>query len=515
MAFWNRKKQTLAADSKALAPSSGGVNQIALDNLINFVTGMGTSKDQTRYSKYMPEVGIDRMTADAIFRSSWLGKRVVTTIADDMVREWRTPMWDGSQDEDGIFDITREEKRLRVAKRVLSALKWARQFGGSIIVMITKDARTKEAMAQPLNIDRVKKGDLVNLVVYDRWRVYGTPPDKRDYSNADLLVPYLNQSMDDQNFGYPEHYYLSDTSVKVHHSRCIRFDGEELSWCEWSRNAMWHDSVYKSILKSLTSYDTLMAGCSTMVTQANLDVMMAGGLTDALASDEGTTQLLKRYELLNLMKSLFGLVVLDKDSEALDRKPLSALTGITDLCNRFALDVSGAADVPLTRLFGQSATGMNATGEGDQVNYENHLHAKQESDLTPQMIQLDQVMVRSALGRCPDDYRFTWNPLRQESDGDKATNELKRAQRDAIYLDRKVVQRKAAATELRSAGVMPNLTQDDVDAAGKADEKALTDPEPPKVPTNGKPFGAPGEPVPGEGEEVATEEKLRAAKAMA
>jgi phage-related protein (TIGR01555 family) len=501
--MWPFKKQLIVADdTKALTRS---FNPMAADNLVNFVTGMGTSRDQTRYSRYLPETGIDRMTADSIFRGSWLGKRVITTIADDMVREWRKVMWDDSQDDDGVFAVTREEDRLQVAKRVHTALKWGRQFGGAIMVMITKDATSRAALAEPLDVERVKQGDLLNLVNYDRWRIYGTPPEHRDYNNTDLLVPYLNQSLDDPNYGLPEFYHLADTSVKVHNSRCIRFDGEELSWYEWSRNAMWHDSVYKSIIKALTSYDTLMAGCSTMVTQANLDILSAGGLTDALSTDVGTTNLLKRYELLNMMKSVFGIVVLDKESETLDRKPLSALAGVTDLCNRFALDVAGAADVPISRLFGQSASGMNATGEGDLVNHENHIHARQKSSLSPQMAKLDQVLVRSALGYMPDDYRSEWNPLRQQNDADKATNEQKRAARDAIYIDRKVVTRKAVATELRAAGIMPNLTQEDVDAAGEADEKATTAPPPPVIPGNVAAVGEFGKPVAGE-EDAITEQ---------
>ena len=493
--MWPFKKQLVVTDAetKALTSTRGGVNAFALDNLINFASGMGTHRDQSTYGRYLPDTQIDRMTADAIFGSSWLGKRVITTIADDMVREWRNTMWDGSQDDDGIFDIIREEERVQVPKRVHTALKWGRQFGGAILVMITKDALTRGALAEPLDVERVKKGDLLNLVSYDRWRIYGTPPDKRDYSNADILVPYLNQTLDDPNYGYPEHYYLSDTSVKIHHSRCIRFDGDELSWYEWSRNAMWHASAYKSILKSLMSYDALMAGCATMVNQANLDIMSLANLTDFLGTDEGTAQLLKRYEMLNLMKSLYGLVVLDKEQETLDRKPLTALTGVTDLCNRFALDVSGAAGVSLTHLFGQPMTGFS-NGENDITNDEARIKARQKSNLSPQMAQLDQVLVRSALGRMPDDYRSVWNPLRQQDDGDQATNELKRAQRDAAYIDRKVVTREAAARELRAAGTLTNFTQDDIDAAKKADEDAAKAPPapPPPIPGMGKAANALG-----------------------
>src|SRR5512141_126841 len=173
--MWPFKK---AADSTALAPVvSRTPNRQAMDNLVNFVMGMGTMGDRTQFTRYTPESCVDRVTADAIFRTSWLGKRVVTTIADDMTSMWRKHLWDGSQDDaKGIFGLQQEEKRLQVRKRVHSTLKFGRQFGGAIMVMLTKDARFREALAGPLDVTKVKKGDLLNLLVYDRWRIYGQPP---------------------------------------------------------------------------------------------------------------------------------------------------------------------------------------------------------------------------------------------------------------------------------------------------------------------------------------------------
>jgi phage-related protein (TIGR01555 family) len=447
--------------------------KMALDNLRNFVTGMGTMSDKAEHSHYFPEVGMSRNTASAIVRSSWVAKRIVNTVADDMVREWRDVMWDGSQDDevDGVFGIQQEEKRLKVRKRVHTAIKWARQFGGSLIVMVIKGQTGKQQMELPLEVEKIKKGSLLNLVVYDRWRLYGTPPDKRDFTvNPDILVPYLNQTLDDPNYGSPEFYFLADTSSKIHHSRCIRFDGEELDWYEWNRNAMWHDSVLKSVERVLKSYGTLMAGCLKLVTEASLDVVSAKGFSDLLSTDGGTNQAQIRYQMLNLMKSMYGLVVLDKEDESYERKPMT-FSGLRDLLDRMSLDVAGAANMPVSKIFGQSATGLNATGEGDSQNYENDISGRQESDLSPQMTQLDEVLVRSALGRMPPDFRFEWKPLRQTTPAQQAQIDYQVAQRDGIYLQNEVVRPVAVARELRFAGTYPNLTQEDVDEAEDVGEQ--------------------------------------------
>lgn len=455
---------------------------VASDGLMNFVTGMGTSSDATTHSRYMPEVGLDRQQCDSLARSSWLGAKVRDCIVDDMVSEWRKPMWDGSQDDDGVFDIEKEEQRLQVPKRVHSGAKWGRHYGGNIMVMVIKGQTTRQQMAEPLDVEKVKKGDLINLVNYDRWRVYATPPDKRDYSkDASTFVPYLNQNFDDPNFGLPEFYYLSDTSLKVHQSRCIRFGGVELPWIEWQKNAMWDDSIYKVIARSLTAYDELMSACRQLVKKASCDVFGAEGLVEQLADADGTAAAQQRYQALAFMMSVYNIAVIDKDKENFDRKPLT-FAGLRELADRFALDVAGAADVPLTRLFGQAPSGLNTDGDSQAKNYNKHIKARQVANLSPQMQQLDQVLVRSALGYMPDDYKSEWCPLNQLSETENAAIGYQNAQRDQLNVTNKITTREACAIELRSKN--PNLPKDIVDKAKAADElaakQAAAVPEPSK-----------------------------------
>jgi hypothetical protein len=52
-------------------------------------------------------------------------------------------------------------------------------------------------------------------------------------------------------------------------------------------------------------------------------------------------------------------------------------------------DRRGRADIPVTRLLGTSAKGLNATGEGDNDNYDEMVSARQETDLRPNLERLD------------------------------------------------------------------------------------------------------------------------------
>ena len=148
------------------------------------------------------------------------------------------------------------------------------------------------------------------------------------------------------------------------------------------------------------------------------------------------------------MKSIINMALLDGD-ETMDRLTLN-LSGVAQVIETFMTWISGAADIPLTRLFGTSAKGMNATGEGDLKNYYNSLRSKQSSQLNPSLSWLDQVLARSAVGHMPEDFTFEWNPLEQQNDVDIAHGELLRSQKDETYYNMGVVKKSQIQRRLQS-----------------------------------------------------------------
>ncbi|MFP3681974.1 DUF1073 domain-containing protein, partial [Pseudomonas sp. SIMBA_041] len=62
------------------------------------------------------------------------------------------------------------------------------------------------------------------------------------------------------------------------------------------------------------------------------------------------------------------------------------------------LDISGASEIPVTRLFGRSPAGMNATGESDLQNYYEVVQQQQESTLGPILDKLLPIICMSEFG---------------------------------------------------------------------------------------------------------------------
>jgi phage-related protein (TIGR01555 family) len=187
---------------------------------------------------------------------------------------------------------------------------------------------------------------------------------------------------------------------------------------------------------------------------------------------------MQRYALAGQMKSLVNMMLLDGDSETLERNQLT-FSGLGEILDKLMIWVSGAADIPMTRLFGQGAAGLNATGEGDMRNYYDAVGSMQEAQFRPDLEQLDEVMVRSALGEMPDDAMWRWEPLYQESGTELAQQDLAQAQTDDIRLQQGVVKPSHVMKRLQGDDKYA-LTDEDVERAERIereDAEGFADPD--------------------------------------
>ena len=86
-------------------------------------------------------------------------------------------------------------------------------------------------------------------------------------------------------------------------------------------------------------------------------------------------------------------------------------TGLKDVYDSMCLDVSGASRIPVTKLFGRSPAGMNATGESDLKNYYDYVDSLREGTLRPILERLLPVILLSSIGYVPDDLDVQFPPL--------------------------------------------------------------------------------------------------------
>lgn len=109
------------------------------------------------------------------------------------------------------------------------------------------------------------------------------------------------------------------------------------------------------------------------------------------------------------VKSNFGILLVNKDDEITNTQ--YTFTGLQEVYDSMCLDLAGASRIPVTKLFGRSPAGMNATGESDLQNYYDYVDTLRESKLKPIIYKLLPVIAMSAWGAIPDDIDIAFPPL--------------------------------------------------------------------------------------------------------
>ena len=93
-------------------------------------------------------------------------------------------------------------------------------------------------------------------------------------------------------------------------------------------------------------------------------------------------------EQINLLVSIFRTLFLDKSDDFEFKSP--SFGGLADIKDRFARRLAAAAGIPMTRFWGTSPVGLNATGEGDMKNYAAHVAALQNRMLVTPYEMIDR-----------------------------------------------------------------------------------------------------------------------------
>ena len=164
--------------------------------------------------------------------------------------------------------------------------------------------------------------------------------------------------------------------------------------------------------------------------EAKVDVVTVPNLSEHLSSADTTAQLSARFAYAAAMKSINNLLLLG-DGETWARQRVD-FAGLPEMVRTFLQVAAGAADIPVTRLLGQSPAGLSATGDSDTRNYYDMIAARQELDLRPQLERLDRLILASE-GLAPDALTFAFRPLWQMDAAIAATVALTKAQATQIY----------------------------------------------------------------------------------
>ncbi|MCO5152569.1 MULTISPECIES: anti-CBASS protein Acb1 family protein [unclassified Shinella] len=371
----------------------------ANDSLRSVVAGLGDPLRDKAATTFYGFQQLDPVQLSNIYRSNWLGKKIINIPAMDAVRKGRD--WQAEQDQ--IELIEAEEKRLGFWNKLLEVKTKARLWGGAALLIGTGETD----LMKPLEAERIGKGGIKYLTVLSR---------------RDVTTGEIEQDVLSEYFGRPGYYEVTGRAemVRIHPSRLAVFLGAPHAddLIAQSINQGWGDSVLEAVYTAVRNADATAANIASLVFEANVDVFRVPDFMASLSDQEYRNRLMERFTLAATAKGVNKALILDKEEEY-DRKQIS-FAQLPEVMQTFLQMVSGAADIPVTRLLGQSPAGMSATGESDMLNYYDLVSSIQSLEMTPALYRLDECLIRSALGARPPEIYYSWAPLKQMTEKEKA-----------------------------------------------------------------------------------------------
>ena len=193
----------------------------------------------------------------------------------------------------------------------------------------------------------------------------------------------------------------------------------------------------------------------------------------AIGDEQSKEDLYNTIQAQNQLMSSMGVYLLSKDDGFETHQ--YTFSGVNDIYESFMLDVAGASDIPVTKLFGRSPAGFNATGESDSKNYDDTIEQKQDSQLRPVLDKLIHIMFMSEFGAIPDDLDYVFNPVSTLSEDDLANIVEKKSNAIINVFNAGLISQKIALKELKemgeTTGMFTNITDEDIE---NADDEAET-----------------------------------------
>lgn len=434
-------------------------SDLIVDGFKNVIKGLGTSKDPRTSRIYERGIPITLEAAEALYSYNWLAKKVVDIPIDDATRKWRTLIVSDPEKKKNIEDAM---DFFQVKQKINLAMKWARVFGGSVIVIIIDGEDPEE----PLDIEKIKPNTLKNFIVLDRYNIYPT---------------VVNRNILDINYGKPDYYQVTREGQKVHSSRVIKFDGVVPTIREAERNNFWGTSIFTYMWDVIADSQEVSASIANCIYESNVDVYKIKGFHEILSQNSDELAV-KRLNYAHQMKSMINGIALDSEDEY-DKKS-NTFAALADLDDRAMQKVSGTSDIPLTRLLGISPSGMNATGESDMLNYHDNVQSIQENKIRPPLEIIDSIIMKSEFNDL-EKLNYEFLPLKQLTEAEQAEISLKNSNRDLAYLGQNVITPYDVLAQLAENGTYVSIDDNRVEEAKKLEEEmeldlgeSLEEPEP-------------------------------------
>lgn len=428
----------------------GTQDKFRQDGYSNMLNKYGTAQDNSTAYQYNQEIISNDLELIRLYEGNGLFTKIIDRPSEEAVKHG----FDINYGDESIAEYVDDRMdALELEEKFSTAEKWARLYGGSIIVMLVDDGRGLE---EPLDWNNVRS--IEELRVFERAIV------QPDYSSM-YHFHFMDTLNSKKKFGEPEYYQVFSIYgyFLVHRSRCLVFRNGRLP--EQTTNAIyryWGIPEYVKIKRALRECITSHEDGVKLLERSVQAIYKMKNLANMLSTEDGENKVLQRLQVIDMARGILNSIAIDTDGEDYDFKTLQ-MSGIKDVIDATCNMLSAVTDIPQTILFGRSPAGMNSTGESDFENYYNMVENIQKQNMKANArIVIDLILKQGALeGAIPEapKYKVKFAALWSMSDTEKANVEQTKAQTEytkaqtaQIYMDSNALDPSEVRKSLASEG---------------------------------------------------------------
>jgi uncharacterized protein len=396
------KKDILLYDSVGRAVPQVKRKKLAADRWHNPINDFGTyARDPVAQTRFGVGFKLSRQILESLYENDWLTHRVIVKLAQDACkRGWQIT---SKKNKAGAKQINKRLMEWHGDELIESLAIEARLYGTAFLFFNVNDGYSEE---MPLDVKNIRDVNWIKVV------------------NRYYAFPYeWYREFYDKNYGNPMLYRLMFVGnpfqmpiINAHQTRLSRMDGTYQPRGMRQKSFGYADSVIQRVYETMKSFGISIQSATAIIQDFVTKVLKIDNLDDILEMNE--EELEQRAIMTSVATSIHKTTVIGGDEDI--KKFITPVTGLADVITILEDLVSAAADMPKSRMFGNtSGTLGSSSGNEDNKNWEDHVENMQTKKLKPPIKRLAEIAGALDNIELPDmDVEF--NPLRELAGREKA-----------------------------------------------------------------------------------------------
>lgn len=394
--------------------------------LVNALTGMGIyGKDKTQHTRINYSSMLSHPELEALYTIG-LPRRYVDAIADAVLKHRATISLGGDKSEKEVEQIKNFEaylKDLKVYRKYAEAIRLQRLYGGGTIIILADDGI--EDFSQPLQEDNIRS--IRGLCALSRHEIFPLDLSVMDWENPELYRITTNKKLDPSQTA-------PVTNLEIHASRVIRFDGLYLPWNQRQQNNGWGQAPLQVVYDSWRTYESAIRGLESTINDGSVFWHKIPGMMNMVKAGNAAA-LMKRMEINNLARSVYGGMLLDKDEEiGFSERTLANMTAATA---PFAEYMQATTGWPASILMGTSPGGLGKEGRFEERVWSSLVEDWQTVYCQEPLSDLFRILMLAKDGpmggKEPDSWELAFPSVFTETETEKTVVRQQQAAVDQIY----------------------------------------------------------------------------------